>query len=78
MCDICGATPCDSRCPNATQEVVYICTECGEPICEDDWYWDSDDGPICERCMGEMSREEILYLCGQPLKKAEWEIEWRN
>lgn len=31
-----------------------------------------------ERCMNEMSREQILYLCGQPLKKAEWEIEWRN
>lgn len=78
MCDICGATPCDCRCPNATQKAVYICTECGEPICEDDRYWDSDDGPICERCVNEMSREEILYLCGQPLKKAEWEIEWRS
>ena len=78
MCDICGATPCDCRCPNATQKAVYICTECGEPICEDDRYWDSDDGPIRERCVNEMSREEILYLCGQPLKKAEWEIEWRS
>lgn len=70
MCDICGLTPCDCRCPNATQKAVYICTKCGEPICEDDRYWDSRDGCICEDCLYEMRREEILEMCGEPLKKA--------
>lgn len=71
MCLECGSIPCDPRCPNATEErAIYTCTVCGSPIFEDDMYWDSQDGFICEDCLDEMSRKEILELCGEPLKKA--------
>lgn len=71
MCIECGSNPCNSRCPNATEEkAIYTCTVCGSPIFEDDMYWDSSEGCICEDCLDEMSRKEILELCGEPLKKA--------
>ena len=71
MCIECGSNPCAPRCPNAIEEkAIYNCTVCGSQIFEDDMYWDSQDGCICEDCLDEMSRKEILELCGEPLKKA--------
>ena len=71
MCIECGSNPCNSRCPNSTEEkAIYTCTTCGNPIHDGDMYWDSQEGCICEDCLDEMSRKEILELCGEPLKKA--------
>lgn len=71
MCLECGSNPCNSRCPNSTEEkAIYTCTVCGNPIHDGDMYWDSQEGCICEDCLDEMSRKKILELCGEPLKKA--------
>lgn len=71
MCIECGLNPCDSRCPNADEErTVFYCVSCRYPIFDGDMYWDSSDGCICKDCLDEMSREDILELCGEPLKKA--------
>lgn len=40
MCDICGQTPCDHRCPNAPEPTpVYTCAWCGEPILDGECYY---------------------------------------
>lgn len=71
MCIECGLNPCDARCPNADEEkAIFNCVICGDSIVDGDFYWDSQDGCICEDCLDEMSRKEILELCGEPLKKA--------
>ncbi len=71
MCIECGLHPCDSRCPNASEErAVFTCIVCGNSVFDGDTYWDSSNGCICETCLDEMSKKEILELCGEPLKKA--------
>ena len=71
MCIECGLNPCDARCPNADEEIaVFRCVLCGDLIYAGDRYWDSSEGCICKDCLDEMSREDILELCGEQLKKA--------
>lgn len=72
MCEICRQTPCDSRCPNASEpKPVASCVKCGEGIYEGDEFFDSLDGPICEDCMEDMSYSEILEVIGEKMKVAE-------
>ena len=54
MCIECGLNPCDARCPNADEEKAIF--NC--VVCGDS---------IVD---GDLSRKEILELCGEPLKKA--------
>lgn len=72
MCEVCGHTPCDSRCPNAPEPTpIETCLQCGAGICEGDEYFDSQDGPICKECMEDMSYSEILEIIGEKMKVAE-------
>ena len=51
MCDICGKTPCDYRCPNAPDPAeIYTCAYCNQPItvgelyyCYEDKYYHGED-----------------------------------
>lgn len=78
MCDICGKNPCDARCPNCEEKVIYVCVECGQYIYEGEQYWDSQAGPICRDCFDDMDRMAILELCDEKLQEAKEEIEWMN
>lgn len=55
MCDVCHATPCDPRCPNAPDPpAVYTCKYCGEPIVPGDEYMEVDgDYYHLEDCAGD-------------------------
>lgn len=57
MCEICHRTPCDPRCPNASEpRVVGLCTNCGHEIYEgDDGYYVNDEW-WCEECMNDCYR----------------------
>jgi len=71
MCLECLRTPCDVRCPNASEpKALRSCTICGEEIYEGDKYFESDEGPMCEECMEEKSYEEILSIFGESMKTA--------
>lgn len=63
MCELCLRSPCDSRCPNAPEpRAVFICSGCGERICEGDTYYDVLGEQWCEDCMEEM-RWTAEYDC---------------
>lgn len=48
MCDICGRTPCHPRCPNAIENPIGHCSECGAPIITTyDYYTDNEDNIFC-------------------------------
>lgn len=71
MCALCMKSPCDSRCPNAEEpQGKHTCIRCGEPIFENDRYYESMEGAICYECMEEMEIDEILGLCGESLATA--------
>mgnify|MGYP001668261291 FL=1 len=55
MCDVCHATPCDPRCPNAPDPpAVYTCKHCGESIVPGDEYMEVDgDYYHLEDCAGD-------------------------
>lgn len=36
--------------PELPPRHVFICSGCGESICEGDWYWDYDGEQYCEDC----------------------------
>ena len=48
----------------------FKCCECGYPIFEDEKYFDSENGAICEECLGEKTAKEIIELCGETLTVA--------
>lgn len=71
MCVMCLKTPCDPRCPNAPEPAgTFKCCECGYPIFEDEKYFDSENGAICEECLGEKTAKEIIELCDETLTVA--------
>ena len=52
MCRECHQIPCHPSCPNAPEpKHVYICSGCGESICEGDDYFDIMGEQFCERCI---------------------------
>lgn len=71
MCSICLTSPCHPRCPNASDQVaVKTCSRCTEGIWEGEEYMDSDNGPICEECLAEMTVKEYLDFVGEGLNTA--------
>lgn len=71
MCVMCLKTPCDPRCPNAPESAgKFKCCECGYPIFEDEKYFDSENGAICEECLEKKTAKEIIELCGETLTVA--------
>lgn len=66
MCSMCMSSPCNSRCPNAPEPIsVFLCRKCGFGIFEGEKYFESEEGPICEDCLSEMSAEEYLEFIGE-------------
>lgn len=52
MCEICRHSPCDSRCPNASEPPVFAeCEACGMEIYDGDEYYDIDGFNYCESCV---------------------------
>ena len=52
MCDICLQSPCHPRCPNAADPpAVFVCSGCGDDICDGDDYWDIMGEQFCENCV---------------------------
>lgn len=71
MCSVCLQTPCHPRCPNAPEEIAkYECVLCGSGIFQEDQYFESEDGPVCGECIGNMTPLEVLEMLGETMKKA--------
>lgn len=52
MCEICRQHPCHPRCPNAEEDTqVFICSGCGDPIYEGEYYYDIMGEQFCEGCI---------------------------
>jgi len=62
MCFICRMIPCHPRCPNATDEGVYKCEWCGNPICDGDQYLETVKGKICSWCIEDMTSRELMEV----------------
>jgi hypothetical protein len=45
-------------------EAVMTCSDCKGDICDGDRYVDSDEGPVCENCLEEMTSVEALEFVG--------------
>ena len=72
MCSICLKTPCDSRCPNASEsKPIYVCDKCGYGIFQGEKFFDGPDGYICEECINDMTAKEIIEMLGENLRTAE-------
>lgn len=68
---MCFMTPCHPRCPNAPEPIaVRICSRCADGIMEGETYLDSEEGPICEGCLSEMTVKEYLAYVGEKLATA--------
>ena len=71
MCSICRQIPCHPRCPNAEPpKPVHVCAKCGEGIFEEDRFFDSPDGPVCEGCIEDMTAKEVLEMLGEYMSAA--------
>lgn len=74
MCSMCLQYPCDSRCPNTTeQKPVYKCCVCGYGIFSGDKYYDGPEGYMCEDCIEDMAAKEFMKLIGETFSTAEKE-----
>lgn len=52
ICEICLKTPCDARCPNAElPPIVHYCSECGEPIYDEDEFFYFGKVKYCVNCI---------------------------
>ncbi len=71
ICEICLVSPCHPGCPNAAEETaIKICCRCRGGILEGEEYLDSDEGPICEDCLSDMTLKEYLDFIGERLATA--------
>lgn len=71
MCSVCNSMPHDPRCPYASeQEEVYICKKCKDKIMAGEKFLETEDGEICETCIDNMTREEILEMFGEKMQIA--------
>lgn len=71
MCSICLQVPCNSRCPNAPEpEAVYRCLVCGEGIFQQQKYFETAKGNICDECIEDMSAVELLEIMEERMEVA--------
>ena len=71
MCQICGQTPCLSRCPNAKDEAGNTeCRFCKSPIHKGDRYLPTPEGSYCVECLKSFSMWEWLGILGEELEDA--------
>ena len=58
MCEICMKTPCDSRCPNASEPpIAFYCVACHKPIYQYDEYYELEGDAYCYECIDSCRRE---------------------
>ena len=55
MCDICGQTPCNTRCPNAEIKIIGNCAYCTDEIESENVSYTDNIGNMfcCEECAKE-------------------------
>lgn len=74
MCDICRQIPCDTRCPNAKDDVDDVddveCRMCKLPIHKGDRYLPTPEGSYCIECLKSFSIWEWLGVFGEELEEA--------
>jgi len=72
-CELCNTYPHLTGCPDAPErEKVYTCYLCGEPIRDGEDYYEVPEGwDVCEGCIDDMSRRELMEFFGSVSKTAE-------
>lgn len=71
MCSVCLHTPCDPRCPNASEpRAVTECIRCKGAIIPGDEYAVINRMPYCESCLEDMPLSELVTLMGGDWLKA--------
>lgn len=73
MCDLCGWTPCMSGCPNEPEVIVCFCDKCKGAIHPGEQFITVDDEKICEFCLDDMTKAELLEKLGIEVETAESE-----
>lgn len=71
MCELCLNHPCRTACPNEVIPDIGKCDACGEPITVGSRYADIFGNRVCEDCIDNMSRCELLEMCGIFMADAE-------
>lgn len=66
MCEICGGGPCIPGCPNYQPKGI-LCVECDEIIPIGEYYFDSNNGPVCYECLSEKTVAELFDFFGERL-----------
>jgi hypothetical protein len=54
MCKECHQHVCPGGCPNADDEVIATCSECGRAIFAGEFYYHVNGDDYCDDCIGEM------------------------
>lgn len=71
MCSICLQSPCNFRCPNATEpKTVYQCSVCGEGIYRWQKYFETVKGYICDECIEDMSATDLMEMMEERMEVA--------
>lgn len=71
MCSICLQSPCNFRCPNATEpKAVYRCSVCGEGIYRWQKYFETVKGYICDECIEDMSATDLMEMMEERMEVA--------
>ncbi len=61
MCEECRQSPCDTRCPNNTEEEKTYCKICDKVLEDEEVYTDGFDY-ICENCFESMTPVDIAEM----------------
>ncbi len=65
MCEFCGRSTCDCRCPNAPDpKTVAICKSCKEPICEGEDMIELDGSYYHDDCFGDCAVDILMEEYG--------------
>ena len=70
MCSECGHYKCTPGCPNYEPEIVEYCGKCHKAIYAGTTYIEGYVGYICEECIEDMTKEELIKLLGFDIKTA--------
>lgn len=62
MCSLCLHSPCLYGCPNRTEEQVYECSCCNEPIVEGEEYYYFNEEYYCEDCFKENAVDMLIEI----------------
>lgn len=75
MCAICHSSPCNSRCPNASEAIaIDDCYLCDEPIREGEEYFTIGGVAICSSCAGRITVATLSDITGLDTKEIIYEL----